>query len=167
MNENEELIEKLKIAIIYGKKEVDGICKDGKMEKIYKDEDDDTAHFFYMKEFLEDHLKDEKDIREVLHTKNDVNSIFYEIQKLGHIIFAESTSVPKHKEGVFYIPKDISNKQRNTLKAFQEQLEKEDYNIIELINLHRSEDGVLLGNQKIGQANILSEFTKDEDELEL
>ena len=156
----------MKIAIIYGKKKVDGICKDGEVEKIYKDEED-TAHFFYMKEFLQTHFKDEDDIKEVLQTKHDVNSIFYEIQKLGHIVFAESTSIPKHKEGVVYISKDISDKQKNTLKTFQKQLEKEKYNIIELINLHRSEKGVLLGNQKIGKANILSEFTKDNDELEL
>lgn len=166
MNENEELIEKLKIAIIYGKKKVDGICKDGEVEKIYKDEED-TAHFFYMKEFLQTHFKDEEELKEVLQTRNDVNSIFYEIQKLGHIVFAESTSIPKHKEGVVYMPKDISDKQKGTLKTFQKQLEKENYNIIELINLHRSEDGVLLGNQKMGKANLLSEFTKDDEELEL
>ena len=133
MSENEELIEKLKIAIIYGKKEVDGINRDGEIEKIYKDEDD-TAHFFYMREFLNTHFTDEKDIRNVLQTKNDVNSIFYEVQKLGHIVFAESTSIPKHKEGVVYIPKDISDKQKGTLKIFQKQLEKENYNIIELFN---------------------------------
>lgn len=166
MSENEDLIEKLKIAIIYGKKEVDGICKDGEMEKIYKDEDD-TAHFFYIKEFLQTHFKDEEDIKEVLRTRHDVNSIFYEIQNLGHIVFAENTSTPKHKEGVFYMPKDISDKQRSTLKTFQKQLEKEQYNIIELFNLHRSEQGVLLGNQKMGQANILNEITMAENEQEL
>ena len=33
MNEIEEKIEKLKIAIIYGEKAVDGICRDGENEK--------------------------------------------------------------------------------------------------------------------------------------
>ena len=166
MDKNEELIEKIKIAIIYGKEKVDGICKDGEIEKIYKDEDD-TAHVFYIREFLEKHFKDEKNVRKVLTTKNDVNSIFYEIQKLGHIIFAESTSTHEYREGVFYIPNEISNNQKKTLRLFQKQLEKENYNITELINLHRNEDGVLLGNQKMGQANILSEFTKDDKEMEL
>lgn len=83
----EDSIEKIKVAIIYGKKEVDGICKDGMMEKIYKDEDD-TAHYFYMKEFLETHLKNEQDVQSVLQKQCDVNSIFFEIQKLGHIVFA-------------------------------------------------------------------------------
>ena len=49
---NENSIEDLKIAIIYGKKLVDGENKDGIMEKIYKDEDD-TAHYFYIKEMCE------------------------------------------------------------------------------------------------------------------
>lgn len=50
-----------------------------------------------MKEFLQTNFKDEKELKEVLQTRYDVNSIFYEIQKLGHIVFAESTSIPKHK----------------------------------------------------------------------
>lgn len=74
--------------------------------------------------------------------------------------------MPSHKEGVFYIPNPISNKQKQTLKILQKQLEKENYNITELINLYRDEDGVLLGNQKIGKADVLNEFTRDE-ELEL
>ena len=163
--EDKELIENLKILLIYGKRLVDGKSKDGMEERIYKDEDD-TAHYFYIREFLQSHFKDEEEIQ-AIKERHDVNSIFYEIQKLGHIVFAESTSIPKHKEGVVYIPKDISDKQKGTLKTFQKQLEKENYNIIELINLHRSEDGVLLGNQKMGQANLLSEFTKDNEELEL
>ena len=37
------LIEKVKILILYGNKSVDGKNKDGKVERIFKD-DDDTAH---------------------------------------------------------------------------------------------------------------------------
>ena len=122
--ENKSLIEDLKIAIIYGKEAVDGENKDGIVEKIYKDEDD-TAHYFYMKEFLENHFVQEK----VLNEKHDVNSIFYEMQKMGHIVFAENTSTEKYKTGIFYIPKSISDKQKESLKIMQEQLEKEDYNI--------------------------------------
>lgn len=165
MSEVEEnIIEKLKVAIIYGKREVDGTCKDGTMEKIYKDEDD-TAHYYYMKEFLETHFRDEEDMQSAL-LKRDVNSIFFEIQKLGHIVFAESTSSPRYKDGIFYMPKSISKSQRQALKKFQKQLKKEEYHILEFVNLHRDEDGVLLGNQKIGNADLLDEFTKDE-ELEL
>ena len=162
-----DLIGNLKIAIIYGKKDVDGVNQDGKIEKIYKDEDD-TAHFFYIKEFLETHFKDEKDVNEALQIRHDVNSIFYEIQKLGHIVFAEGTFNPEYKEGLFYIPKDISNKQKHTLELFQKQLEEENYSITALFNLHRRKnDGVLLGNQKIGNAEVLDEFMKDEKSLEL
>lgn len=70
----EELIEKLKIAIIYGENSVDGEDKEGIMEKIYKDEDD-TAHYFYMLDFLKTHFKNE----DLANRYHDVNSIFYEI----------------------------------------------------------------------------------------
>ena len=158
--EDKSLIEDLKIAIIYGKEAVDGENKDGIVEKIYKDEDD-TAHYFYMKEFLENHFVQEK----VLNKKHDVNSIFYEMQKMGHIVFAENTSTEKYKTGIFYIPKSISDKQKESLKIMQEQLEKEDYNITELFNLHRDEDGILLGNQIQGKANILNQWIEEEREL--
>lgn len=159
--EKEDLIEDLKIAIIYGEKPVDGENKDGIMEKIYKDKDDDTAHYFYMKEFLKDHFIDEK----ILNEKHDVNSIFYEIQNMGHMVFAENTSIEKHKTGIFYIPKAISDNQKETLKMMQNQLEKEDYNITELFNLNRAEDGIILGNQIQGKANILNKWTEEELEL--
>lgn len=155
-------IENLKMAIIYGKKEVDGVNKDGIMEKIYKEEED-TAHYFYMKDFLQTHFKDEQLVQDSLNQKRDVNSIFYEMQKLGHIVFAENTSNYRYKSGVFYMPNDISNKQKHTLRMLQEQLQKEDYNIIEFINLYRNKDDILMGNQKIGKADILDDFTKIEE----
>lgn len=125
--DQKDVIGNLKIAIIYGRDIVDGENKDGVMEKILKDEDD-TAHYFYMLEFLQTHFKGKEDLMK----KQDVNSIFYEIQKLGHIIFAENTSTPKYKSGIFYIPQSISDKQKQTLKTMREQLQKEDYNIVEL-----------------------------------
>lgn len=48
----------------------------------------------------------------------------------------------------------------------QKQLKEEDYNIVELVNLHRNEEGILLGNQIQGKANILDRLTS-EQELEL
>lgn len=162
MGINKDLIESLKIAIIYGEDEVDRINRDGTIEKIYK-ENDDTAHIFYMLDFLKDNFKDSKEIQEAIK-KNDVNSIFFEMQKMGHIIFAENTSVPNYKSGIIYIPKQdkISEKQKEELKHFEQKLEKEDYNINALIGLYRSEEGVLMGIQKMGKANILLEFVEKE-----
>ena len=157
------LIEKVKILILYGDRPVDGADKDGKVERIFRDEDD-TAHYFYIKEFLQSHMKDEKEVQEILEKKNDVNSVFYEIQKLGHIVFAENTSVQDYKSGIFYVPKEISDKQKKSLKTLQGQLEKEDYNLLAFMNLHRDEDGILTGNQKHGSAKILDEFVKDEEQ---
>ena len=42
--DNNDLVEKLKILLIYGKRKVDGENKDGVEERIYKEEDD-TVHF--------------------------------------------------------------------------------------------------------------------------
>lgn len=161
MNNTENLIEKVKILILYGQKLVDGENKDGKVEKIYR-EKNDTAHYFYIKDFLQNHMKDENDMQQVLTGIQDVNTVFYEIQKLGHIVFAENTSTPSHKTGVFYMSEDISENQRETLKKLKGQLEKEKYSILVLMNLHRDEEGILTGNQKQGSPKILDEFIKEE-----
>ena len=157
------LIEKVKILILYGNKSVDGKIKDGKVERIFKD-DDDTAHYFYIKEFLQSHMKDEEELQQVLKEKNDVNSVFYEIQKLGHIVFAENSSTPDYKSGIFYMPKEISDKQKKVLKTLQGQLEKEDYNLLAFMNLHRDKEGILTGKQKHGSAKVLDEFVKEEEQ---
>ncbi len=157
------LIEKVKILILYGDRPVDGADKDGKVERIFRDEDD-TAHYFYIKEFLQSHMKDEKEVQEILEKRNDVNSVFYEIQKLGHIVFAENSSTPDYKSGIFYLPKEISDKQRKSLRTLQEQLEKEDYNLLAFMNLHRDEEGILKGSQKHGSAKVLDEFVKEEEQ---
>lgn len=154
----ENLIENLKIAFIYGKNAVDGVNKDGQIEKIYKDEID-TAHYFYMKEFLETHFLDSKTLQN-LKDKHDVNSIFFEIQQLGHIVFAENTSTPNLKTGLLYIPTSISDKQCHSLDLFRQKLAKENYTVTLLSNLFRTEDGVLMGTQKIGSPDILKNLTE-------
>ena len=64
------LIKKVKILILYGNRPVDGENKDGKVERIFRDEDD-TAHYFYIREFLQSHMKDEKEVQEIIEKKND------------------------------------------------------------------------------------------------
>jgi hypothetical protein len=49
------------------------------------------------------------------------------------------------------------------IDKLQKQLELEDYNITEFLNLHRDENGILLGNQKNGKASILEEFTEEQE----
>mgnify|MGYP004654953679 CR=1 FL=1 len=154
------LIEKVKILILYGDTPVDGKDKDGKVERIFK-EDDDTAHYFYIREFLQSHMKDDEELQKTLEERNDVNSVFYEIQKLGHIVFAENTSSPDYKTGIFYMPKEITEKQKKSLTTLQKQLGEEDYNLLAFLNLHRDADGILTGNQKHGSAKILDEFIEE------
>ena len=135
--EKNKTMEDTKIAFIYGSKKVDGKNKEGHIEFIYKDDDEyDVAHFFYMKEFLKDHFITEPSVQDSLN-KSDVNSIFFEIQKLGHIVFAENTSLPQYKTGVLYIPKSITTIQMKTLEMFRQQLQKKDYTVTVLSNLFR------------------------------
>ena len=109
-------------------------------------------------------MKDDEELQKTLEERNDVNSVFYEIQKLGHIVFAENTSSPDYKTGIFYMPKEITEKQKKSLTTLQKQLGKEDYNLLIFMNLHRDEDGILTGNQKHGSEKILDEFVKDEEQ---
>ena len=162
--DNNDLIEKLKILLIYGKRKVDGENKDGVEERIYKEEDD-TVHFFYLKEFLQEHFKDEQELieekekQEREHSHN-VNGFIYILQKLGHLVLVENTSDPKHKRCIIFMPKQISENQRKALRKLQKQLEKENYNVVLLTDLHRDEDGIG-ATQKEGNSNVLIDFTEE------
>ena len=159
----DSLIENVKILLLYGNKKVDGKDKNGKVERIFKDKDD-TAHYYYMEEFLKEHMQDEKEVQNVLVEKHDVNSVFYEIKNIGHIVFAENTSIPTYKTGIFYMPSKITPERRETLKKLQSQLIKEKYEILVFLNLHRDKEGILTGFQKNGDPLILDEFMKEEQE---
>ena len=98
-----ESIENLKIAIIYGKNKVDGVEREGQIEEILKEEPD-TAYVFYLKDFLKTHFLDEEVLQESAKT-NNVNTMLFELQRLGHIIFTESTSQKSAvKEGTLFVP---------------------------------------------------------------
>lgn len=164
--EDKELIENLKILLIYGRRLVDGKSKDGVEERIYRDEDD-TVHFFYMKEFLQDNFKDEKELieekeKQKREQSRNVNGFLYILQKLGHIILIENTSDRKYKRCIIFMPKQISEKQRRTLKKLQKQLEKENYTVTLLTDLHRDEVGIG-GSQKEGNSVILNDFTEEQE----
>lgn len=62
------------------------------------------------------------------------------------------------------MPKTITEKQKDTLKQFKNQLDKEDYNIMIFANLYRDKDGVIMGKIKQGKANILDDYTRQEIE---
>ena len=58
------------------------------------------------------------------------------------------------------MPKQISENQRKALRKLQKQLEKENYNVVLLTNLHRDEDG-MGATQKEGNSNVLNDFTEE------
>ena len=164
IEDRREQIEKLKILIIYGRKYVDGLSKDGFVEKIYKTETDES-HFDFMKDFLKDHLVDDTELQNSVNS-NNVNDIFYELQKLGHIVFAETSPNDHHKFGLVYLPKSISERQIKSLNELIGLLETEQYTIISLRNLRREND-TLTGNEEIGQADILRDIINKMDKGEV
>lgn len=87
-------------------------------------------------------------------------------KKNGHIVFAENTSVDKHKTGILYYPQNVTDKQKKSLEKVRQELEDENYTIIVLKGLYRSEKGVLNGKQVISEAKNLKELTAIEPEFE-
>lgn len=158
-------ITKLKAAIIYGRDSVDQTDKDGSMEEFLR-ESEDAPHYFYIKDFLEDHMKDKEAVQNA-KLKNDANSIFYELQSLGHICFAENTSYTDCPTGIVYMPNQITDKQIDSLKQFQQALLNENYTITLFFHLFRTEDGVISGYQKQGNASILDSFCQKQLNTEL
>ena len=171
----ENSIEEIKIAFIYGKENIDETEKNGSIEKIYKKSiTNDFHHYLYMKNFGKNNFINNSRVQSAIEATNEQNpdavDIFFEIQKLGHIVFQE-VSTPPYKMGIIYIPKNeiISNEQRKTLKKFCQQLISENYTIIKLENLHKGKDGTIKGSTSVpGKASdLLQEFIIDSDELEL
>ncbi len=160
-----ESIESLKIAIIYGKGKVDGEEKEGKIERIYKDEED-TAHVFYLKDFLQTHFLDDSELQSAT-TTNNVNTMLFELQRLGHIIFTENTSAGAHlKEGSLFVPSNRSERQNMAFESFRKELEREDYHLYVFTNLRRDEEGFIVGMQKICTAKDIRYLTAPDDERE-
>lgn len=153
-----EILERLKMLIIFGSRQVDGYNRDGKIEKFYKAKNDEY-HYFYMVEYLREHLKNEIELQNAI-SKMDINSLAFEMQKLGHIMFLEKTSHRNDKIGILYRPKEESIKQRESLLKLAEQLRIEDYNIIELSGLHR-DNGIITGRQRIGKADMIVDNIKE------
>ena len=87
-------------------------------------------------------------------------------KKNGHIVFLENTSVDKHKTGILYYPQNVTDKQKKSLEKVRQELEDENYTIIVLKGLYRSEKGVLNGKQVISEAKNLKELTAIEPEFE-
>lgn len=152
-----DTIYKIKIALIYGKRKVDGVLRDGDLEKIYKSEED-SAHYFYIKEFLENHLTDENELQAVFKEKQNVNSAFISLHNLGHIVCAENSSHIDHRSIIIYLPSNITENQSKTLNEFVKQLDNEKYSITFLYHLYRDKDGIINGKQTTGDSAILDKI---------
>lgn len=107
-----------KIILIYGNSPIKGKIQDGNPSVIEKDINGDCPHYFYISEFIKTHLQDDKNFKKLLKFDN-ANSIFYEIQKLGHVVFAENTSDLKNKSGLIYLSEELTNNQKKLLRFYK------------------------------------------------
>lgn len=151
-----------KIMFIYGKDKVDGKERDGQIEELKLDKQDDGPHYVYLAEYLESNLKDKKEVQDTIELMS-ANPIFYEIQKLGHICIAENTT---HENScILYMPKQLTQKQEKSLKLVKGKMQEENYKVTLLFDLDRS-DGLIEGKQKIGEPEIINHFLKNENSKE-
>ena len=56
------------------------------------------------------------------------------------------------------MPDNITEKQKDTLSILAKQLEKEKYTVTALSELHRNEENIIVGKQKIGSPSVLNHF---------
>lgn len=86
--------------------------------------------------------------------------MLFELQRLGHIVFTESTSQnSKIKEGTLFVPDNRSDKQNRSFESFRKQLEKEDYHLYVFTKLKRDKDGCIVGVKKICKASDIQYLT--------
>lgn len=74
---------------------------------------DKISHVFYLKDFLKTHFLDEEVLQESVKT-NNVNTMLFELQRLGHIIFTKRTSQKSAiKEETLFVPDNRLERQNS------------------------------------------------------
>lgn len=157
----ENKIKDTKVMILLGDGIVDGRNRDGEVDIMMKQKNEDEDRFYYhavcLSEYLQDHFKDCKDAQEA--DRSSANSLLYALTEYNAIPVAETTS-PKHGNSIlFFMPHHISKKQAENLRALKGHLISENYELQILYDLHKNEYGIG-GRQIIGDSNALDGFIK-------
>lgn len=112
-------MDKYKIAFIYGVTDEQRKTEDGEL-KFYGENIEDSFHSVYLVEFIQEKYPDFKMFQK-LNYKHQPEMIAYLLSRVcHHIVFLNTTKdVEKYgKTGTFIMPKDISEKQWETLFLF-------------------------------------------------
>lgn len=114
-----------KIVIIYGQLEVNGKDMDGKIEMLESGYEENHIDVFI--DYIENNMKNDPFMKQV-NSKFSPNTIACMMSLEGHIVFFNTTSYNKNnqnniKDGLLVLPIDISEKQKESLYFFIENID--------------------------------------------
>lgn len=156
-----------KLIFIYGKSPVLGKNLNGKCEVIDKTEGDSkfTSHAEYFRNYIRENLSEDKNMSSIAERK-EISTMLFLMQRMGHIAFAESTSKNHSKFGIIFMPKKVTDEQKEALKDLQQKLNEEKYQVNVVHDLCLDEYGCISGKTKIGTPEILDKFIEKEKDVD-
>lgn len=139
-------LRKIKAAIIYGQEPIDGQIRDGKLEILWMDEENDGPHISYFMEYLQTHYQNDAILQQT-RLSTPVNGVMFELTKRSNVVFANTTSYCKGKDisktGVFLFPKSLSSNQEQTISLFGGGYLEDYKNISIWYDFRVLEDGII------------------------
>ena len=132
-----------KFAVIYGNEDSKRDIRDGQIEKYGDIEFSDLNHIDYLMEYISQKFKD-VEMFKALYNRHSPEVAAFLISRLGHAVFLNATKNAKKygKSGIFIMPDEISDKQKEALYSFYEEIK--DFSITIIYNL-KIVDGFLDG----------------------
>lgn len=132
-----------KFAIIYGKDDSERDIQAGKIEKYGNIELGDLNHIDYLLEYIDNKFSD-VDMFKALNNRHTPEIAAFLISRLGHVVFLNATKNAKRygKTGIFIMPDEITEKQKETIYSFYEEIK--DFSVTIIYNL-KITDGFLDG----------------------
>lgn len=132
-----------KFAVIYGNEDSKRDIRDGQIEKYGDIEFSDLNHIDYLMEYISQKFKD-VEMFKALSNRHSPEVAAFLISRLGHAVFLNATKNAKKygKSGIFIMPDEISDKQKEALYSFYEEIK--DFSITIIYNL-KIVDGFLDG----------------------
>ena len=153
----EELI---KIAIIHGNTPVDGINKNGQIDYINFDINDNGHHIDFMLDYLKNNYKD-LELYQKYEKELYISKIVMDLVKLGEVIFVNTTSYAKEflrnygVTGEIFLPNALTDEQKEGLKKLKKNIEEYD----EIQIWYDIQEG-FSAKMLIGTPDIIGEFYK-------
>lgn len=132
-----------KFAVIYGNEDSKRDIRDGQIEKYGDIKFSDLNHIDYLMEYISQKFKD-VEMFKALNNRHSPEVAAFLISRLGHAVFLNATKNAKKygKSGIFIMPDEISDKQKEALYSFYEEIK--DFSITIIYNL-KIVDGFLDG----------------------